>query len=114
MPTDVASFEAGAVHPVYATFAVARDAEWCCRLFALDVRDEDEEGIGTFVNVMHIAPALLNSEIVFTAEIMEIVGHAIICKWVAKHKERIIAEGTQGQKILQKTKLDLIFQSLKF
>src|SRR5690606_32941457 len=29
---DCAMFDSGPVHPVYATFALARDAEWCCRL----------------------------------------------------------------------------------
>jgi hypothetical protein len=32
---DLARFDAGLVHPVYGTFALARDAEWVCRLFVL-------------------------------------------------------------------------------
>jgi fluoroacetyl-CoA thioesterase len=32
---DVAAFETGLVHPVYSTFALARDAEWTCRQFVL-------------------------------------------------------------------------------
>ena len=45
--TDVAAFENGMVHPFYATFALGRDAEWSSRLFVLDMKEEDEEGIGT-------------------------------------------------------------------
>jgi fluoroacetyl-CoA thioesterase len=28
--TDTAAFDSGQVHPVYATFALGRDAEWAC------------------------------------------------------------------------------------
>ncbi len=109
---DIAEFDEGIVHHVYSTFAIARDAEWCCRLFVLEMKEPDEEGIGTFINVNHIAPALLHSEIIFEAEILELKGNAIICKWEARHKTRLIAEGTQGQKILKKTKIENIFQDL--
>ena len=43
---DIAEFESGTVHNVYATFALGRDAEWSSRLFVLDMKDADEEGIG--------------------------------------------------------------------
>jgi fluoroacetyl-CoA thioesterase len=110
---DGAAFESGAVHEVYSTFAIARDAEWCCRLFVLEMKEEDEEGIGIFVNVNHQSPALINSEILFEAEIMELHGNSVNCKWNAKVGDRIIAEGTQGQKILKKDRLEKIFNDLK-
>lgn len=110
---DLAAFENDAVHAVYSTFAVARDAEWCCRLFALEMKEEDEEGIGTSVIVNHLAPALLNSEIVFEAEITLLSGNSIQCHWIAKHHQRVIAEGSQGQKIVKKTQLLSLFNKLK-
>ena len=42
---DCAAFNSGLVHPVYATFALGRDAEWACRLFVLEMKEEEEEGI---------------------------------------------------------------------
>ena len=66
---DIASFDDGDVHQVYATFALGRDAEWCCRLFVLDVKEENEEGIGTFLTVTHHSPALLNEKLKFEAKI---------------------------------------------
>ena len=50
---DTATFDPGQVHPVYATFALGRDAEWACRLFVLDMKENDEEGIGTFLHIDH-------------------------------------------------------------
>ena len=39
---DVAKFNGVVVHPYYATFALARDAEWTCRLFVLDMKEIEE------------------------------------------------------------------------
>ena len=54
----MAAFGGEVVHEVYATFALARDAEWTTRQFVLDMRDDDEEGIGTFLSIEHKSPAL--------------------------------------------------------
>lgn len=106
---DTAAFDSGEVHPVYSTFALGRDAEWACRLFVLEMKEADEEGIGTFLHVQHHSPALLGSEVTFEAEVKSINGHEIICTYTAKVGERLIAGGEQGQKILKKEKLERLF-----
>ncbi len=110
--SDIAGFEGGMVHPVYATFALGRDAEWCCRLFVLDMKEETEEGIGTFLSIYHKSPALLGSTVVFTASVKSIKGNEIICTYKAEVAGRLIAEGEQGQKIIKKEKLNQLFESL--
>src|SRR5580700_2026841 len=107
-PEDTAVFDSGEVHPVYATFALARDAEWACRLFVLDMKEEDEEGIGTFVSVKHLAPAKVGEEVVFEATVITIEGNTINCGYRAMVGDRLIAEGVQVQKILKKEKLKTI------
>jgi fluoroacetyl-CoA thioesterase len=109
---DIAAFKEGIVHPVYATFALGRDAEWCCRLFVLEMKEADEEGIGTFLTIQHHAPAMLGSTVLFTAKVKSINGNEIICTYEAKQADRLIASGEQGQKIVKKEKLDHIFQQL--
>jgi fluoroacetyl-CoA thioesterase len=111
-PSDTATFASGQVHPVYATFAVARDAEWVCRLFVLEMKEADEEGIGTFVTVNHHSPALVGSQVQFTSTVESLQGNELICQWEAKVGERLLASGRQGQKILKKTKLDELFAAL--
>jgi predicted thioesterase len=111
-PEDSASFDSGTVHPVYATFALGRDAEWCCRLFVLDMKETDEEGIGTYLSVQHKSPALLSSTVLFIATAIRIDRNEIICSYQAKVGDRIIAEGEQGQKILKKEKLEKLFSNL--
>lgn len=110
---DTASFESGTVHEVYATFALTRDAEWSSRLFVLEMKEENEEGIGTFVSVKHLSPALISETVLFEAVIEELKGNEINCSFTAKVGDRLIAEGRTGQKILLKEKIEKLFEGLK-
>ena len=109
---DIASFESGTVHEVYATFAIARDAEWAGRLFVLEMTDDDEEGIGTSVLVDHHSPALVGETVVFEAVVDEMYRNVIGCTFTAYVGHRLIASGRTGQKILKKDKLDKLFAEL--
>jgi len=110
---DCAAFDSGQVHPVYATFALARDAEWTCRLFVLEMKESNEEGIGTFIHVEHHAPALVGEQVNFEAVLDSVKGNEIICTFTAKTTREVIASGKQGQKILKKEKLEILFGKLK-
>jgi len=112
-PSDIAEFRSGVVHPVYATFALTRDAEWSGRLFVLEMKEQDEEGIGTFVHVDHHSPAFVGEEVEFTAILKELNKNEIVCNFEAKVGERLIATGKTGQKIIKKEKLDLLFSKLR-
>ncbi|WP_142683434.1 thioesterase family protein [Chitinophaga polysaccharea] len=106
---DCATFDSGSVHPVYATFALARDAEWCCRLFVLEMKEAHEEGIGTRLTVDHLSPAVAGSRVDFTAVITQIHHHEITCNYEAVCNGRVVARGVQVQKILPKEKLAKLF-----
>lgn len=110
---DLAMFDSGMVHPVYATFALARDAEWACRLFVLEMKEADEEGIGTFVTVQHQSPALLGQTVTFVATIKELKGNSIVCTYTAHVGNRLVATGEQGQKILKRDRLQQLFGGLQ-
>lgn len=110
---DIAQFDSGTVHEVYGTFALGRDAEWSSRLFVLEMKEEDEEGIGTFLNITHHSPALIGEEVHFRAEITRLEKNSIDCRVTATVKQRLIAECSTGQKIIKKEKLNLLFESLK-
>ena len=109
---DLARFASGTVHAVYSTFAIARDAEWSGRLFVLEMKEDDEEGIGTGINITHHAPALLDQEICFTATLSAIEKHEVTTQFEAHEGVRLIASGTQTQKIIKKEKLDRLFQAI--
>ncbi len=106
---DVAAFHGEVLHPVYATFALARDFEWSSRLFFLEMKEDDEEGVGTFLQIDHLSPALINEEVTITATIESISGNELICIIEARSGDRIIAKGKTGQKMLRKEKLKKLF-----
>ncbi|PIQ48969.1 MAG: hypothetical protein COW03_07375 [Cytophagales bacterium CG12_big_fil_rev_8_21_14_0_65_40_12] len=110
---DFAIFDAGTVHEVVSTFALAREMEWATRLFALEMREEDEEGIGTFVEIKHLSPAVQGAELTITAQLIEIRKNEIICEVLVKQSDRLVASGRTGQKILKREKLKQIFSSLE-
>lgn len=110
---DIAAFESGTVHHVYATFSIARDAEWSGRLFVLQMKEEGEEGIGTYIQVYHRSPALVHEEVLFRSTFEEITEKGeIITSFQAFVGNRLIAEGKQGQRILPKEKLEGLFKKL--
>lgn len=110
---DLAAFQGEMVHPFYSTFALGRDAEWTCRQFVLNMKDSDEEGIGTFLNIKHVSPALLGETVQILATIIALAGNKINCHFTVRVGERIIAEGEQGQAILKKEKVQNLIASMK-
>ncbi len=102
---DLASFNNEEVHPFYSTFALGRDAEWTCRQFVLKMKETDEEGIGTFLNVRHLSPAMNGSRVQIEAAIVNLNGNRIDCEWEARIGDRVIAQGEHGQKIIKLDKV---------
>jgi predicted thioesterase len=111
---DIAQFDSGTVHPVYATFALARDAEWSGRLFVLDMKEELEEGIGTRLDIQHVSPAFVGQTVRFVACFEEITPKGeILNSFEAFVGDRLIARGLQGQRILPKVKIETLFSGLQ-
>lgn len=109
----LARFEAGEVHPLYATFAIAQDMEWVCRLFVLELLEEGEEGIGTQLTIEHLSPCLLGEEAHLTATLVAIEANTVFCTVEVRVQERIIAQGSQTQKILDKARFMKLLEKLK-
>lgn len=111
---DFAYFEEeGLIHPVLSTFTIARCAEWVCRLFVHEMKEEGEEGVGVMVSVNHHSPALENEIVIFTAELTDVERNKVVCQWNAKVQERLIASGEQVQKIVNVKKFYETLANLK-
>ncbi len=114
LPTEIAQFESGTVHEVYSTFSIAKDAEWSGRLFVLEMKELDEEGIGTKISVEHKSPAFVGDEVNFVATFEEITERGeIITSFQAFCGDRLIAKGTQGQRILLKSMIEEKFKEYR-
>ncbi len=107
----------GLIHPVLSTFAVAHEAEWCCRQFVLAMLEPGEQGVGSYVSVEHVAPAPLGARVTFTATLLAVEGNRIRCRYAA-HAEgaegpRLIAKGEQEQRILDAARFAQTIARLK-
>lgn len=110
---DLAHFDAGAVHDVYSTFALARDAEWSGRLLVLEMKEEGEEGIGTGLSIEHLGPAFLDEEVVLESTLTEINRSEVVSEFTVSVDARPVARGTQRQKVLPKEKIQRAFEKAR-
>jgi fluoroacetyl-CoA thioesterase len=106
---DQATFHGEILHPVYSTFALARDFEWSSRLFFLEMKENDEEGVGTFLSVDHKSPAFVGEVVDIVATVEKIDKNELICSIEATCANRLVATGKTGQKMLKKEKLKRLF-----
>ena len=114
LANEIAQFDNGLVHAVYSTFSITKDAEWSGRLFVLEMKAEDEEGIGTKISVEHKSPAFVGDEIQFIATFEEVTERGeIITSFQAFCGDRLIAKGIQGQRILLKSLLEEKFKTIR-
>lgn len=104
-PDDLAAFHGEVLHAVYATFALARDFEWSSRLFFIEMKEDDEEGVGTYLQINHRSPAFVGEEVTITATVDKIQGNELLCRIEARTGDRLIADGMTGQRMLKKERL---------
>lgn len=105
-------FNKQVVHEVCSTYSLAREIEWCSRLFVLDILEKDEEGIGTMLTIEHISPAFDLDEVTIIANVLSATQNELICDYVATVGKRIIAKGKTGQKVLKRKELTSRFSEL--
>lgn len=110
---DVAMFETDMVHPVCSTFTLAKYIEWTSRMFVIDIKKEDEEGIGTMLHIDHISPAFINDKMSFEATVDTIEKNELNCNVIVSVGDRIIAKAKTGQKLLKRVRINEIFSSLE-
>jgi fluoroacetyl-CoA thioesterase len=109
----LARFDAGLVHSVYSTFALGKDVEWACRLFVLEMKETGEEGIGSYLSIEHLYPAPLGSTVKIEATVESLNGNEIVCSYQVFANGFLIAQGRQGQKVINKAKFDSIIHQIK-
>lgn len=106
--------ELGAVHPVYATYWLARHFEEAGRKIILPFLEEGEGGIGTEVQVSHTASALPGMTVTVTATFDRMEGRRILCTMRAVSElGDEIGHGTTGQMALPQARIDAGFGRLR-
>ncbi|MCX8087924.1 MAG: thioesterase family protein [Meiothermus ruber] len=104
----------GKLHPVYATYWMAKHMELAGRKIILPFLEEGEEGIGSKVSVDHLASALPGMKVRIVAEHLRTEGnrvHAQCTAWNELGDQ--IGVGYTEQVILPRAKLLRIFEKLQ-
>lgn len=106
--------ELGAVHPVYATYWLARHFEEAGRKIILPFLEAGEGGIGTEVEVTHTASALPGMMVTVTATFERMEGRRILCAMRAvSNLGDEIGHGTTTQLSLPQARIDANFEKLR-
>ncbi len=106
--------ELGKIHPVYATYWIARHMEEAGRKVILPFLEEDDEGLGTAVEVKHLASALPGMRVEVIAKHVGTEGRKIVCECTATSElGDLIATGSTEQVVLPAAKVQSGFDDLE-
>lgn len=106
--------ELGRVHPVYATYWMAKHFEEAGRKIILPFLDAGEGGIGSQVDVTHTASALPGMQVTVTAVLERMEGRRVYATMRAVNElGDEIGTGTTTQVILPQARIDAGFDTLR-
>ena len=92
--------EMGKVHPVYATYTMAKHFEEAGRKLLVPHLEQGEAGIGTSVSVEHLAPSWVGDRIRVTARCVEVRDGRLTCECRATDSYgRDLGHGTTVQQV---------------
>lgn len=104
--------ELGRVHPVYATYTMAKHFEEAGRKVLLPHLEDGEEGLGSSVSVEHLAPSWVGDRLRIEARCVEVRGNRLTCEITATDDDgREVGRGTTGQVVLPREVLDGLLDS---
>jgi predicted thioesterase len=93
--------EMGRVHPVYATYTMAKHFEEAGRKLLVPHLEAGEAGIGRSVSVEHLAPSWVGDALLVTARCVDVTGSRLTCAVEATDDYgRRLGHGTTVQAIL--------------
>ena len=93
--------ELGPVHPVYATYSMAKHFEEAGRKLLLGHLEPGEAGIGSSLSVEHLAPSRIGDAVRVTARCAGMQGNRLTCECAAVDAEgHVLGRGTTVQVVL--------------
>jgi predicted thioesterase len=93
--------ELGKVHPVYATYNMAKHFEEAARKLLLRHLDDGEDGLGRSVSVEHISPSWVGDRLTIEARCTEVRGNRVMCDCRAVDTDgREVGTGSTVQVVL--------------
>ena len=106
--------ELGRLHPVYATYWMAKHFEEAGRKIILPFLEDGEGGIGTQVDVTHTASALPGMTVTVTATFDRMEGRRVVARMRAVNElGDEIGHGSTTQMVLPQARIDAGFDTLR-
>jgi fluoroacetyl-CoA thioesterase len=97
----------GSVHPVYATYSMAKHFEEAGRKLLLGHLEDDEDGLGRSVAVEHLAPSWVGDRLRIEARCVSVDGSRVTCECTATDADgRLVGRGSTVQVALPRDVLD--------
>jgi fluoroacetyl-CoA thioesterase len=100
-PHMLAEFDTlGPIHPVYATFWMARHMEEAGRTMLLPFLDDSEDAVGEAVQVSHCTPALPGTRLTVTAAHARTAGARVVARCTAQAGGEVVGVGETVQVVM--------------
>lgn len=102
------AFDGVIIHRCYSTWSLAHHFEIAARKVLVDFLEDHEEGIGSHLDVDHLAPCAVDRTVRIRAEVIEVTGHhhpRVVCRIDAFDGDRLLARGRQVQVVMNKDHL---------
>jgi len=90
---------------VYATPRIISDIEYACRNFLLQHLDPGEDSVGTRVNVEHVGPALLGTEVTIDVMVQSVDGRRVTFQAIVKDGADEVLRGTHERFVVSVEKV---------
>lgn len=88
------------IHPAYGTLAMVRHVEELCRSLLEPHLEDDEEGVGYRLEVVHHAPAPVGSQLVLTATVADVGPKRLLCEVSVRRGNVLIAQASFEQRVV--------------
>jgi fluoroacetyl-CoA thioesterase len=98
--------ELGLVHPVYATWMMAKHMEEASRKVILPFLEDDEEAVGQAIDLVHLAPTAVGGRVRVRAALERRDGPRIHCLLEAFNEREQIGRGRNVQVVLPRRRLE--------
>ncbi len=89
---------------VYATPWMIRDIEFTCRELLMEHSEAGEDSVGTRVDIDHLAPALVGSEVEISVAVTEVKGRSVTFDVSVRDAIEDIGRGRHGRFIVDVAK----------
>lgn len=103
--TMLARFGQQEIHPVLSTSWLVYHLEWAARRLLESCLEAGEEGVGAGVDVRHLGPAPLGSEVLAEAEILRKSLDSFVCRVRAETARGPVAAGVVYQAVWSRERL---------